>query len=102
MKPIRTSVRAKVPQPYRELLHRYMILINTERHKRGLSPVPAADVAGAMICFVLDYHQQSIIDGYEELRTSVFIQKFEPLLGGARPSASGAAEVPDYGGAPGT
>lgn len=81
MRPITTPVRAKVPQPYRELLQRYLVLINKERARRGQAPTTAADVAGAMICIVLDHHQQSILDGYEADRTSTFTKKFETFLG---------------------
>lgn len=99
MRTILTPVRAKVPQPYRELLQRYLVLINTARRAAGLKNVTAAEVAGAMICFLLDHHQQSIIDGYEALRTDTFLKKYEDYLGPG--TAPGAAQVPDVRGAPG-
>ena len=86
-------LRAQVPQPYRELLHRYTTILNAERRRRGLRPASAAQVAGAMICFLLDHQQQSILDGYETHRTELFRTKFASLLGDDL--ATPAAEVPD-------
>lgn len=104
LNPVSRDVRAKVPQPHRELLHRYAAVLSAKRRKQGLSPVSPAEVAGAMICFILDHHQQSILDGYEALRTSTFLQKFESFLGGdgsPSPDGTGTAEVPDVRGASG-
>ena len=93
------TIRAQIPSPYRELLRRYTVLLNTERRKRGLRPVSAAQVAGAMICFLLDHQQQSILDGYETHRTELFRTKFASLLGDdlATPAAetTGTAKVSD-------
>lgn len=94
-----TTVRTQVPSPYRELLRRYTALLNAERRRRGLRPASVAQVAGAMLCFLLDHHHQSILDGYETQRTDLFRTKFASLLGDdlSTPAAetTGAAEVPD-------
>jgi hypothetical protein len=98
-----TPVRALVPQPYRELLHRYLTVINAKRKQRGLRAASAAEVAGAMICFILDHHHQSIVEGYAVLRTRAFLQKFESFIGdgaeapdaAATYCSSNTAEVPN-------
>lgn len=98
LRTITTPIRAKVPQPYRELLYRYRALINAERKKRGLRLATAAEVAGAMICFILDHHQKSILDGYEKQRTGAFLKEFDSLLegvGGAPAVATLSSEDSD-------
>lgn len=95
MRHITTPVRAKVQQPYRELLQRYLVLINNERRRRGLRPVTAAEVAGAMICLVLDQHQQSILEAYEANRTDIFAKKFGSLLGDEPDTAARTAPLPE-------
>lgn len=96
------SIRAKVPQPYRELLRRYVVLLNAERRRRGQPAVSQTQVAGAMLCFLLDHQQQTILDDYEAQRVGTFREKFASLLGEDLPSnpsssADGplAPEVPD-------
>lgn len=86
-------IRAKIPPPYRELLRRYTTLLNTERRRRGQRPVSSAAVAGALLCFILDHHQQDILDGYEAQRTDAFSKKFASFLGGDL--TAGASDVSD-------
>lgn len=92
-------IRAKIPAPHRELLRRYTALLNVERRRRGQRPVSLAQVAGAMLCFLLDHQQQTILDEYEAQRADIFRKKVASLLGDDLPSppAGGppAPEVPD-------
>lgn len=48
--------------PHKELLRRYLVVINKKLKERGLRPVGMAQLAGAMLSFLLGHHEETILD----------------------------------------
>jgi hypothetical protein len=87
------ETRLELSAPHATLLRRYTDLINLRRKQKGQEPVRCRDVAGAIVTFVLNHHQESILNAFEEIRTAAFRNKYSGFLEGEFDTATDLPKV---------